>query len=505
MSIFSPKKSSLSLHSLVEESQKVLTQIDQQKELPQLKVTDTSPEVQALVTHMNQALETLYNQKKDISLRLDLVTEAIQVGLWDMNVVAGDPVNPSNKFTWTDEFRHMIGYRDENDFPNVLDSWASLLHPEEQQFVLDAFAAHLLDHSGRTPYDIEYRLKLKNGQYRWFQATGTTIRDRQGVPLRVAGALFDIHDKKLKEQELQALVTRYDLINKALIEAPWDMEVIAGDPVNPNNAFWWSPQFRSTLGFQDEKDFPNVLSSWSDRLHPEDKEYSLNAFAAHLNDHTGRTPFDVDYRLQLKNGEYRWYHAGGATIRDSKGLPVRVAGTIRDITFEKNKDIVVEGMNNRMQQLSQSISEMTTAMASVSEQAQEVASAQEKSTEAANEAKNSADETKNISTFIREIANQTNLLGLNAAIEAARAGELGMGFAVVADEVRKLAVNSASATENIETSLSDMKELIEQILEHIGNMTTMTQIQAALTQQVNASMDEINHMAESLVDFAKQI
>ena len=110
-----------------------------------------------------------------------------------------------------------------------------------------------------------------------------------------------------------------------------------------------------------------------------------------------------------------------------------------------------------------------------------------------------------ISTFIREIANQTNLLGLNAAIEAARAGELGMGFAVVADEVRKLAVNSASATENIETSLSDMKELIEQILEHIGNMTTMTQTQAALTQQVNASMDEINHMAESLVDFAKQI
>lgn len=95
-------------------------------------------------------------------------------------------------------------------------------------------------------------------------------------------------------------MTRYDLINRALVEAPWDMVVEAGDPVNPNNEFWWSPQFRKTLGFTDEKDFPNVLSSWSDRLHPEDKESALQAFADHLNDHSGRTPFDIDYRLQSK-------------------------------------------------------------------------------------------------------------------------------------------------------------------------------------------------------------
>lgn len=505
MSIFSPKKSSLSLQSVIEESRKVLTQIQQQQELPQLKVSDASPEVQTLVTQMNQALEALYNQKQDSSLRLDLVTEATNVGLWDIYMLKGDALDPNNRCVWAPSFRQLSGYITEEELPNTTEAVISKIHPDDVDRAVEKLLDHLNDYSGRTSYDVEYRLLVKNRGYRWFRNTGTTVRDTQGKPVRISGAFFDIHDKKSKEQELQALVTRYDLINKALIEAPWDMEVIAGDPVNPNNAFWWSPQFRSTLGFQDEKDFPNVLSSWSDRLHPEDKEYSLNAFAAHLNDHTGQTPFAVDYRLQLKSGEYRWYHAGGATIRDSKGLPVRVAGTIRDITFEKNKDIVVEGMNNRMQQLSQSISEMTTAMASVSEQAQEVASAQEKSTEAANEAKNSADETKNISVFIREIANQTNLLGLNAAIEAARAGELGMGFAVVADEVRKLAVNSASATENIETSLSDMKELIEQILEHIGNMTTMTQTQAALTQQVNASMDEINHMAESLVDFAKQI
>ncbi|WP_425304331.1 PAS domain-containing protein [Bacillus xiamenensis] len=213
------------------------------------------------VVQINEALQKMQEAYEDIQMRMNLVTKAIKVGLWDMTVVAGDPVNPKNEFTWTDDFRRMLGFQNENDFPNVLDSWASRIHPDEYEDTLNAFSTHLLDHSGRTPYDIEYRLKLKNGDYRWFKATGTTIRDRHGVPLRVAGALFDIHDQKLKEEELQAFVTRFDLINLALVEAPWDMVVEAGDPVNPNNEFWWSPQFRKTLGFTDENDFPNILSS----------------------------------------------------------------------------------------------------------------------------------------------------------------------------------------------------------------------------------------------------
>ncbi|WP_411346662.1 PAS domain-containing protein [Paenibacillus sp. WLX1005] len=498
--MFAPRKNSSAVQELLEASRRLA-----QDPTAPLQLQTEDPVMREIVENISQAVHIVRQRKQGIAMRMNLVTKAIHVGLWDMEVEAGDPVNPNNAFTWTDEFRHMLGYQNVQDFPDVLDSWASRLHPEDTDWVLQALADHLLDHSGRTPYDIEYRLKLKNGEYRWFRATGTTVRDNSGVPLRIAGALFDVHERRTRDEELQMLVTRYDLINKALVEAPWDMVVEAGDPINPNNEFWWSPQFRQTLGFHDERDFPNVLSSWSDRLHPEDKQMSLDAFAAHLNDHTGRTPFSIEYRLQLKSGEYRWYHAGGTTNRDARGLPLRVAGTIRDITFEKNKDHVVDAMTERMSQLSQSISEMTIAINSVTGQAQDLAAAQEHSTEAANKAKSSADETKNISTFIREIANQTNMLGLNASIEAARAGELGRGFSVVADEVRKLAIHSADATENIEKSLTEMKDQIEEILQQISNMTTLTQSQAALTQQLNASMDEINHMSQSLTEFAKQI
>ncbi|WP_163013138.1 PAS domain-containing protein, partial [Pseudomonas viridiflava] len=92
------------------------------------------------------------------------------------------------------------------------------------------------------------------------------------------------------------------------------------------------------LGFNDERDFPNVLASWADRLHPEDKQATLDAFARHLNDKTGRTPYKVKNRLAMKNGTYRWFYAQGETLLDAHGVPLRVAGSLRDIQDELERD-----------------------------------------------------------------------------------------------------------------------------------------------------------------------
>jgi PAS domain S-box-containing protein len=128
-------------------------------------------------------------------------------------------------------------------------------------------------------------------------------------------------------------IMKYRLTGGALNIAHWDMQIMdLDDPVNPKNSFVWSQEFRRLLGFTDENDFPDILSSWNSRLHPDDFQRTMDAFAAHINDRAGKTPYDMEYRLKLKSGEYRHFHAFGSTMRDSEGRPLRVAGALRDIT-----------------------------------------------------------------------------------------------------------------------------------------------------------------------------
>jgi signal transduction histidine kinase/DNA-binding response OmpR family regulator len=90
------------------------------------------------------------------------------------------------------------------------------------------------------------------------------------------------------------------------------------------------------LGYSDEIDFPNTLNSWNDRLHPDDKEMALEAMRKHFADTTGKTPYDLEYRLLSKSGEYLYFRGCGETIRDKKGCAIRVTGAIMDITEAKN-------------------------------------------------------------------------------------------------------------------------------------------------------------------------
>ena len=147
--------------------------------------------------------------------KVNLVVKATKIGLWDMEIVQDDPTDPSNVFTWSDEFRHMLGFSDETDFPNVLGSWSDRLHPEDKGKALEKFEKHLLDTTGKTPYDVEYRIAKKDGKYAHFHASGETIRDENGKALRIAGSLMDITETKnmLLDTEKQRIAA--EAANKA--------------------------------------------------------------------------------------------------------------------------------------------------------------------------------------------------------------------------------------------------------------------------------------------------
>ncbi len=117
----------------------------------------------------------------------------------------------------------------------------------------------------------------------------------------------------------------------------------------------------------------------------------------------------------------------------------------------------------------------------------------------------SSDQIGRIIGVIDDIADQTNLLALNAAIEAARAGEQGRGFAVVADEVRKLAERTTTATKEIAVMIKSIQDDTKAAVVAMEQGTTQVEEGVASTAQAGGSLKEIIHMAEQVGEMISHI
>ncbi|OGP96023.1 MAG: hypothetical protein A2V53_03860 [Deltaproteobacteria bacterium RBG_19FT_COMBO_56_10] len=110
-----------------------------------------------------------------------------------------------------------------------------------------------------------------------------------------------------------------------------------------------------------------------------------------------------------------------------------------------------------------------------------------------------------IITVIDDIADQTNLLALNAAIEAARAGEQGRGFAVVADEVRRLAEKTMKATKEIDTMIRTMQDETGKAIESMENEVSAVGAGARLAEEAGASLNEIVSRVEVVTSMIESV
>ncbi len=141
---------------------------------------------------------------------LRMVNEIFSSAMWSMEFNELGEITGVN---WSKEFREMIGYHDETDFPNVLESWSDLLYEEDKEYVMREFYGAIADYTGKKSYSVEYRLLTKDRGWRWFQTAGKLSRREDGTPVTYIGIFVDITHQKLTDE---ALDTQRKLLENSL-------------------------------------------------------------------------------------------------------------------------------------------------------------------------------------------------------------------------------------------------------------------------------------------------
>jgi PAS domain S-box-containing protein len=142
--------------------------------------------------------------------RFELAVRGSNDGIWDWDIRTGE-------FYYSPRVSELL-YFEPGEFPSQMESFNSHLHPEDHARTWAAVHAHLDKHM---PYDVEYRLRTKDGQYRWFRSRAQAVWDDGGAPVRMAGSLTDIHDRKAAEESLRqaqadALLARQEFTQRLI-------------------------------------------------------------------------------------------------------------------------------------------------------------------------------------------------------------------------------------------------------------------------------------------------
>lgn len=172
------------------------------------------------------------------------------------------------------------------------------------------------------------------------------------------------------------------------------------------------------------------------------------------------------------------------------------------IAVVKNLDKNIE-MSTLSENLSNALSQITKSSNEVLKTIQNVAVANSNILENVEKTNNEAKNTDEILEFVKNIAKQTNLLGLNAAIEAARAGESGKGFNVVATEIRKLSNSSSESINKIDDIIKNIQLSVANITKNINQINVSFKEQASQVEEINAAIENLTSTAKTLENISK--
>ena len=203
----------------------------------------------------------------------------------------------------------------------TIEGFLSSLHPDDRAAMQRAMVEHL---EKGTPFDVEARVRKVDGSYLWIRDVGAAVRDGNGVPCGLSGAITDITEIKEAEATLKAYQARLEEAQALAHLGTWALDLATG-------RLEWSPEIYRIFGLD-----PTVTrvsyETFLAAIHPDDRETVREAFERSVAE---RTPYEIEHRVVHPGGTVRLVRERGQTLYDESGRPLRSVGTIQDITEQR--------------------------------------------------------------------------------------------------------------------------------------------------------------------------
>ena len=248
--------------------------------------------------------------------RTRLLVKSSNIGLWDWNLV-------TNEVFFSPEWKRQLGCSDD-ELPNHYGEWESRLHPEDREPTLRAVQD--FREGRRADYDVEFRLRHKDGSWRWILTRADLTRDAAGRPVRMMGCHIDISARKQAEKKLRESETRFRLMFE---KSAVGMALTTVDSIflQANAAFC------TLLGRTEEEVIGHCSAEFT---HPEDVAKTLQPDTEVRED--GVHIIDLEKRYVRKDGATLWGHVTAVLHFDENAQSLYYIAIVEDITDRKRAE-----------------------------------------------------------------------------------------------------------------------------------------------------------------------